>query len=270
VTRVREAIGGDSVLAVKINSADFMAGGLEEEASMRTIRALAAVDARVDIIEITGGTYERMPWAERREPGAAGEQEGYFSAFSAKLLAALEEDGEREEGVSQGGPLPMARPAVMLTGGFRTRHGMNRALHGSADIIGLVRSLCLEPALPGRFLRGECDEAPVKDIRTGILDGVLVPALNNLWHQRQLARLANGQEPQMELGYVYSLTVQFVRAYIFEPRRHLLMICFVVGLVSSMATAIWFDFVGWRYAMFIVILVLYASYCVMDVFVVSR
>jgi hypothetical protein len=44
---------------------------------------------------------------------------------------------------------------LMVTGGFRTRAAMNAALEqGGADVIGLGRPLCVDPAGPAKLLAG--------------------------------------------------------------------------------------------------------------------
>jgi 2,4-dienoyl-CoA reductase-like NADH-dependent reductase (Old Yellow Enzyme family) len=53
---IRRQVGPDFPVAIKLNSTDFQRGGFTEEESMETIRAL--VDAGIDLIEISGGTYE--------------------------------------------------------------------------------------------------------------------------------------------------------------------------------------------------------------------
>ena len=53
---MRTAVGADFPVGIKLNSADFQRGGFTEEESMDTIRALS--EAGIDLIEISGGTYE--------------------------------------------------------------------------------------------------------------------------------------------------------------------------------------------------------------------
>ena len=49
----------------------------------------------------------------------------------------------------------------MVTGGFRTRAGMETALAGGdCDVIGLARPLCGDPEFARRLLARESDEAP--------------------------------------------------------------------------------------------------------------
>jgi 2,4-dienoyl-CoA reductase-like NADH-dependent reductase (Old Yellow Enzyme family) len=53
---IRRQVGPSFPVGIKLNSADFQRGGFTEEESIATIRALA--DAGIDLIEISGGTYE--------------------------------------------------------------------------------------------------------------------------------------------------------------------------------------------------------------------
>src|SRR3546814_16005712 len=50
---------------------------------------------------------------------------------------------------------------LMVTGGFRTRAGIEEALDsGAVDVVGLGRPLCGEPDLPQRLLAREVSELP--------------------------------------------------------------------------------------------------------------
>lgn len=57
-SEIRHQVGSDFSIGIKLNSADFQRGGFTEEESIETIRAL--VDAGIDLVEISGGTYEAL------------------------------------------------------------------------------------------------------------------------------------------------------------------------------------------------------------------
>ena len=57
VTKAREALGADFPISVKLNSADFQKGGFDFDDSLTVAKWLA--DAGVDLLEISGGTYEQ-------------------------------------------------------------------------------------------------------------------------------------------------------------------------------------------------------------------
>ncbi len=143
VARVRAGVGPAFPIGVKLNSADFQKGGFAFEDSMLVARWLQ--DAGVDLLEISGGSYERpamMDISGMEAPDAPPKQastmarEAYFVDFAKTMRASL--------------TMPL-----MVTGGFRTRRAMNNALEtGGADVIGLGRPLCVDTAGPAKLLAG--------------------------------------------------------------------------------------------------------------------
>ena len=173
VDAIRAATSPDFVLAVKLNSADFQKGGFTEDESLAVITALAD---RIDLLEISGGTYESARMFEESKRASTRRREAFFIDFAEKVRSA-----------APGLPL-------MVTGGFRTAAGMNDALAaGAVDIVGLGRPLCVEPDLPARLLSGEADAALPIRLATGIkrLDSLIQGA----WYQGQLARMGRGLAP---------------------------------------------------------------------------
>jgi 2,4-dienoyl-CoA reductase-like NADH-dependent reductase (Old Yellow Enzyme family) len=55
--KVREAVPPHFVLAVKLNAADYVEGGMTEDQSLEHVKTLANWGL-FDIIEISGGDYE--------------------------------------------------------------------------------------------------------------------------------------------------------------------------------------------------------------------
>lgn len=69
---IRAQVGPSFPIGIKLNSADFQRGGFTEEESLDTIRALA--EAGIDLIEISGGTYEApVMTGAKGQPKGAGE-----------------------------------------------------------------------------------------------------------------------------------------------------------------------------------------------------
>jgi 2,4-dienoyl-CoA reductase-like NADH-dependent reductase (Old Yellow Enzyme family) len=143
VARLRAGVGPEFPIGVKLNSADFQKGGFAFEDSMVVARWLQ--DAGVDLLEISGGSYEQpamMDIAGMEAPDAPPQKastaarEAYFVDFAKTMRAAL--------------TMPL-----LVTGGFRTARAMNTALEtGGADVIGLGRPLCVDTAGPAKLLAG--------------------------------------------------------------------------------------------------------------------
>ena len=63
VQRIRELLPRDFVISVKLNAADYVQGGLSEEAALEHIKDIAGWAQEgygVDLIEISGGNYENL------------------------------------------------------------------------------------------------------------------------------------------------------------------------------------------------------------------
>jgi 2,4-dienoyl-CoA reductase-like NADH-dependent reductase (Old Yellow Enzyme family) len=143
VKRARLVLGHDYPISVKLNSADFQKGGFAFEESV--IVASWLEDAGVDLIEISGGSYEQPKMMDMaglevsEEPVVAAStaaREAYFIDFAKAMKGSVS--------------IPM-----MVTGGFRTRMAMEQALAiEAADLIGLGRPLCADPDGPKQLLNG--------------------------------------------------------------------------------------------------------------------
>lgn len=142
VRRTRVAVGNGFPVSVKLNSADFQRGGFAFEDSLTVAGWLH--EASVDLIEISGGTYEQPKLLgieglePAEEPGVAAStvaREAYFVDFAKAMKEAVQ--------------VPL-----MVTGGFRSAAAMEQALEsGAADLIGLGRPLCVEPDGPRRLMQ---------------------------------------------------------------------------------------------------------------------
>ena len=174
---MRAAVGADFPVGIKLNSADFQRGGFTEDESIDTIRALS--EAGMDLIEISGGTYEAPAMTGIKTQGPLKEstrqREAYFLDFAEKARAAVK--------------TPLA-----VTGGFRSPEGMAQAIQsGAVDMVGLARILAIEPDAPQRLLAGKAALHQVKPITTGIHAIDKLGLLEVSWYTGQLKRIGRGQ-----------------------------------------------------------------------------
>ncbi len=151
VRAVRKAVGPDFPLSVKLNSADFQQGGFTEDESLTVIGWLEK--AGIDLLEISGGNYESKEMVGVSNPGSPQParrastvaREAYFVAFADRIR-------------------PHTSVPLMVTGGFRSRAGMDAALaSGALDVVGIGRPFCTDPAVAAGLLSGALGEAPSPD-----------------------------------------------------------------------------------------------------------
>ena len=148
IEEIRSTVGPDYPISVKLNSADFQKGGFAFEDSLQVAKWLEA--ASVDLIEISGGTYEQpkllgIDGMEEEEnqniPASTLMREAYFVDFAMAMRKELK--------------IPL-----MVTGGFRQSIAMKQAIEsGGADVIGLGRPMCVMTDAPNQLLNG-IDELP--------------------------------------------------------------------------------------------------------------
>ncbi|HEY1077207.1 MAG TPA: NADH:flavin oxidoreductase/NADH oxidase family protein [Fontimonas sp.] len=176
---IRRQVGKEFPVGIKLNSADFQRGGFSEEESMATIEALAA--AGIDLIEISGGTYEAPAMTgtlgETRKASTVA-REAYFLDFAEKVRARV-------------------RTPLAVTGGFRSAAGMNAALQsGALDLVGIARLMAIDPDAPAALLQGRDSEHSVRAINTGIRFIDRVALMEVAWYTLQLKRIGAGRAPR--------------------------------------------------------------------------
>lgn len=198
VAAIRSAVRPGFAVSVKLNSADFQKGGFAFEDSLQVAQWLEA--AGVDLIEISGGTYEqpRLLGIEGMEPverpGVAAStlaREAYFVDFAKAMHGKL-------------------KVPLMVTGGFRTRAAMEEALsQGAAEVIGLGRPLCGQPDGAARLLAGadalpryeaslNLFPAPLRFLKRLKLMRAIDGFAGQNWYYRQIAALGESGAPDLE------------------------------------------------------------------------
>lgn len=186
VREVRRKVSATFAVSVKLNSADFQRGGFTEEDSLEVVRLLS--NEGVDLLEISGGSYEQPASFGEGVPESTRAREAYFLEFARK--------------VRKVSPLP-----IMLTGGFRTAQGANAALAENAlDLVGFARPFAIVPELGKELLAGrEVAIPPYPKMR-----GSLNSAAELGWYSQQLVRMGDGLEPDPKLSARRALYAQMV------------------------------------------------------------
>ena len=131
VAAVRDVVGDDYPVFVKLGTVDFCRDGLTEDDGVEIVGHLA--DMGLDAVETSGGI-----GPENTRPGILRpDQEAYFLPIARKARDVTD--------------LP-----IMLVGGIRSAEVMGRILdEGAADMISICRPLIREPDLPNRLRRGQ-------------------------------------------------------------------------------------------------------------------
>ncbi|MDA8847973.1 NADH:flavin oxidoreductase/NADH oxidase family protein [Flavobacteriaceae bacterium] len=194
---IRYQVGSGYPIGIKINSADFQTGGFTELESLEVIRLLE--NEGIDLIEISGGTYEKPAMIQGDRKKSTIAREAYFLDYIEKARKLI-------------------KTPLLLTGGIRSVSVMEKALKdGNLDFIGLARPFCLYPNLANQVFDGSVKrfETPIPNIGIKFLDklgGVELP-----WYELQIQRIGKGKSPKNNLpgtlALWFSLKSLFVKSF---------------------------------------------------------
>ncbi|GAA5902154.1 hypothetical protein JCM6882_006715 [Rhodosporidiobolus microsporus] len=192
VDEIKSQVPSDFLLAIKINSADFSEGGMTPEESRQVCEWLDAKG--IDLIELSGGTYESGLFERQNFKESTVKREAYFVEFSEAIKPHIK------------------NALICVTGGFRSKAAMEQALQDKAtDLVGLGRPLCAEPHLVRDMLAGQSEGAkanlvpePLSTVAaliqlTSIAKGEPVPDLSKEESAEGVAAVLLGKKPEDEV-----------------------------------------------------------------------
>jgi 2,4-dienoyl-CoA reductase-like NADH-dependent reductase (Old Yellow Enzyme family) len=184
-TAIRVEVGPDFPISIKLNSADFQKGGFTMKDSMKVVQHLSQLG--MDLIEISGGTYETPVMTGTNIKESTKVREAYFLDYCEEVRK-------------------IVKSPFMLTGGFRTSHGMNEAIaSGVCDMVGIARSLAINPDFSNELLSGKDVKSLVKPLSTGFpfLDRTF--PLEIVWYTDQIHLMGKGQGPNIKRSALRSV-----------------------------------------------------------------
>jgi 2,4-dienoyl-CoA reductase-like NADH-dependent reductase (Old Yellow Enzyme family) len=132
---IRETVGADYPVLIKLNAADNIDGGLEIDDSVYTAKKLA--EAGINAIEVSAGTSASGERSPVRDKINKSEKEAYNLKLACRI----------KEAVSC---------PVMVVGGFRSYRVAEKAIRVyGMDYISMARPLIREPGMANRWLQGD-------------------------------------------------------------------------------------------------------------------
>ena len=177
---IREQVGEDYPVGIKLNSADYSKGGFSHEEAMQVIQKLSSLG--IDLIEVSGGTYESPSMIGHKVASSTAKREAYFLEFAESIRKQI------------------STPLV-VTGGFRSASAMQAALDSDAcDMIGLARPLAVSPDVANNLLEDASYRIELQRPTTGVKAVDTMTMLDITWYEFQLARMGNGKAPKPKLS----------------------------------------------------------------------
>ncbi|HMJ73998.1 MAG TPA: NADH:flavin oxidoreductase/NADH oxidase family protein [Solirubrobacterales bacterium] len=172
VRAIRAVVSPSFGVAVKLNSADFQRGGFDADDARRVITMLEPLG--VDLVELSGGSYESPAMTGRPTDGRTAAREAYFLGLAAEL--------------AKTSPLPL-----MLTGGIARREIAEAVLASGVAMIGMGTAIAATPDLPNRWRSGL--DASVRLGPVIWSDKTLASAASMALVRHQMRRITRGKDP---------------------------------------------------------------------------
>ncbi|QNG20648.1 NADH:flavin oxidoreductase/NADH oxidase family protein [Rhodococcus triatomae] len=184
VRAVRAAVSPGFAVAVKLNSADFQRGGFAADDAAAVIALLEPWG--VDLVEVSGGSYESPAMSGRPADGRTAAREAYFLELAAELAEAS------------------ATP-LMLTGGISRRDTADRVLADNVAVVGIGTALSVTPDLPARWREGRGAAGTLRPVTWS--DKPLASLAGMAMVRHQMRRMAAGKDPALGVRPLVALAV---------------------------------------------------------------
>ncbi len=183
VKGIRARTGPRFSVSVKLNSADFQRGGFSPEEAKRVVSMLNPLG--VDLLELSGGSYEAPAMHGQARDGRTLAREAYFLEFAQDIAA-------------------VAAMPIMVTGGIRRLPVAQQVLDGGIDMVGIGTALALNPRLPGEWKAGRASAPMLRPI--GWKNKVLASMAYMSMVKHQLRRLGKGKDtnPAVAPGFAFA------------------------------------------------------------------
>lgn len=139
---IREVVGTDYPIMVKMNGSDFIENGLTREDSLKAAKLFA--DAGFDAIEVSGGIIRTGKLSPSRPGITTEDKEAYFEEYATHFKRNI-------------------KTPLILVGGLRSFTIADRIVaEGIADYISMSRPFIREPDLINRWKNGDLRKAECK------------------------------------------------------------------------------------------------------------
>ncbi|MDD2057381.1 NADH:flavin oxidoreductase/NADH oxidase family protein [Pseudomonas sp. GD03860] len=197
VKAVRAQVSPGFCVAVKLNSADFQRGGFEPSDARQVVLWLN--ELAVDLVELSGGSYEAPAMQGSARDGRTLAREAYFLEFAQEIAA-------------------IARMPVMVTGGIRRMPVVEQVLAGGVAMAGIASALAVDPALPRRWQAGQVQASaelgPIHWKRKAFAAMAYMAVV-----KAHMRRLAEGKRPAAKVSPLWAL-VQEQCGTLIRARRY--------------------------------------------------
>jgi 2,4-dienoyl-CoA reductase-like NADH-dependent reductase (Old Yellow Enzyme family) len=188
IKAIKQALPRNKAISVKLNSADFQRGGFDADDALAVVKELGKL--QVDLVELSGGSYESPAMQGSAADGRTLAREAYFLKFAKEI--------------AKQAPMP-----IMTTGGIIRLAVAQEVLEEGVDMVGMGRALAFSPALPNVWRKSPDAQAMLPEVtwKDKTMSALATMAIT----KRQLQRIGKGKTPKLNASPAFSLIADQIR-----------------------------------------------------------
>lgn len=193
---LRESLGSDFTIALKLNASDFKEEGFGFEDCQQVVKTMSELG--IDLIEISGGNYEAPVFGSESESGAS------FLTYAVALSK-------------------LTDVPIVSTGGFRQKDQMEEAIKSGVSMIGLARPFVLYSNLVEVYQRTGNINLSTPRLTTKIskIDQALGPIIGVSYYEAQMKQIGSQRDIKLSTN-AWPYLLQTIKAHgltALKPRR---------------------------------------------------
>ncbi|KDN98741.1 MULTISPECIES: NADH:flavin oxidoreductase/NADH oxidase family protein [Pseudomonas] len=185
VKAVRAVVAPQFAVAVKLNSADFQRGGFSADDARQVVQLLNGLG--VDLVELSGGSYEAPAMQGEARDGRTLAREAYFLEFARDVQK-------------------VASMPLMVTGGIRRLPVAQQVVDSGVAMVGIGTALAIDPNLPRAWQQGKGTAPALAPITWK--NKPLASLANMALVKFQLRKLSQGKAPRPQVSPLWALIGQ--------------------------------------------------------------
>ena len=189
VKAVRVAVPNQFAVSVKLNSSDFQKGGFSTEEAQQVVLWLN--DLNVDLIELSGGSYEAPAMQGQARDGTSLDREAYFLSFARDIAA-------------------VSKTPIMTTGGIRRKEIAESVIGQGIAMIGIATALAMNPHLVKQWQSNIAVDGVLPEVR--LKDKSMAALARMALVKRQLRRIGKNQKPLTKMSPLFTLIIDQLRS----------------------------------------------------------
>lgn len=168
-----------------LDSADFQRGGFSTDDAKQVVQLLNGLG--VDLVELSGGSYEAPAMQGQARDGRTLAREAYFVEFAHEIRR-------------------VAEMPVMVTGGIRRATVASEVIQQGIEMVGIATALAIAPQLPNDWRAGKSTAPALPPIQWK--NKVMASLANIAAVKYQLRKLSEGKAPSPSVSPLRTLILQ--------------------------------------------------------------